>query len=153
MFMVQKTGVTLPALYESDETAWLDAMAELIRAGRLDDVDFPHLAEYLEDMAKRDRREVKSCLRMLIAHYLNWTYQPEMRTNAWRCTIITQQQDLEDNLATRGTLQSHAVANLATAYRSAIERAAAETGLPPATFPAECPWTLEQLLSAEVLGD
>ncbi|MGH8479427.1 MAG: DUF29 family protein [Gammaproteobacteria bacterium] len=44
-------------LYEHDETAWLETMAELIRLGRLDEIDYPNLAEYLADMARRDRRE------------------------------------------------------------------------------------------------
>jgi len=151
--MVQKSADSLSTLYEADETAWLDAMAELIRAGRLDEIDYPHLAEYLEDMAKRDRREVKSCLRTLLANLLTWTYQPELHTNGLCGTIITQQEDLEDNLFTSGTLRNHAEAKLSDAYREAAEIAVAETGLPAATFPAECPWTLEQLLSAEVLGE
>jgi len=41
----------LPALYERDETAWLEAMAELARDGRAEDLDLGHLADYLFDMA------------------------------------------------------------------------------------------------------
>ena len=48
----------LPALYDRDETAWLEAMADLARDGRASDLDLVHLAEYLSDMARRDRREV-----------------------------------------------------------------------------------------------
>ena len=60
--MVQRTLVATAALYEVDETAWLEAAAELIRQGRLDEVELGPLAEYLSDMAKRDRREVSSRL-------------------------------------------------------------------------------------------
>jgi ferredoxin-NADP reductase len=143
----------LAALYETDETAWLDAMAELIREGRPDDVDFPHLAEYLEDMARRDRKEVKSRLRILLAHLLKWTHQPEKRSNSWRGTITTQRHELEDDLLTSGTLRNHAEAILPETYAQAVEQAVDETGLPDATFPPQCPWKLDQLLSAEVLGD
>jgi len=38
----------------------------------------------------------------------------------------------------RGVLRNHAEAVLADVYRKAIERAAAETGLPVETFPVEC---------------
>jgi hypothetical protein len=41
----------LPVLYERDETAWLEAMAELARDGRAEDLDLGHLADYLFDMA------------------------------------------------------------------------------------------------------
>ena len=54
--MVQRTPVATAALYEVDETAWLEATAELIRNGRLSEVELNTLAEYLTDMAKRDRR-------------------------------------------------------------------------------------------------
>src|SRR3954451_10512771 len=56
--MVQRTHAATAALYEIDETAWLEATADLIRNGRLTEVDRDTLAEYLTDMAKRDRREV-----------------------------------------------------------------------------------------------
>ena len=54
--MIQRAMEDLPALYEADETAWLDAMSELVRQGRHDQLDYAHLAEYLADMAGRDRR-------------------------------------------------------------------------------------------------
>ncbi len=149
--MIRKTTDSLADLYEADETAWLDAMAELIRAERLAELDYGHLAEYLEDMAKRDRREVNSRLKSLLAHVLKWTYQKEMRTPSWRATVHHQQDELND-LLEGGVLHNHAEESLAAIYEKAVRYAADETGLPAATFSAECPWTLEQLLSAEVLG-
>ena len=78
--MIQRAAEDLPALYESDETAWLDAMSELIRQGRLDQLDYAHLEEYLADMARRDRREVESRLTVLIVHLLKWKHQARKRT-------------------------------------------------------------------------
>ena len=49
--MVQRTSQALAALYEVDETAWLEATAALIRSGRLEEIDGTTLAEYLTDMA------------------------------------------------------------------------------------------------------
>jgi hypothetical protein len=150
---MQTAQVTpLSALYERDETAWLEAMAELIRLGRLDEVDYPNLAEYLADMARRDRREVESRLTVLTTHALKWVHQPDHRSGSWRGTIIEQRQELE-GLVSRGVLRNHAEAVLAEAYRKAVERAAAETGLPAETFPAACPYTLDQLLSADLLAE
>src|SRR6266540_2074145 len=114
--MVTKTKQSLAELYEADETAWLDAMAQLIGQGRLDDLDLAHLMEYLQDMARRDRREVKSRLRTLLAHLLKWSHQPEMRTNSWRGTIRAQRRELEDDLQTSGTLRNYAEVILAEVY-------------------------------------
>lgn len=140
---------TLPALYERDETAWLEAMAELARDGRTEDLDLPHLAEYLADMAGRDRREVESRLVVLLAHLLKWVQQPDHRSRSWRATVVEQRQELS-RLVGRGVLRNHAEGVLADVYSDAVERAAAETGLPPDRFPRECPYTVDQLLTVEL---
>jgi hypothetical protein len=150
--MIQKAVASLPDLFEADETAWLEAMADLIRQGRWSDLDYAHLQEYLTDMARRDRREVKSRLTTLLAHVLKWVHQPEQRSRSWRGTIVEQRQELT-GLAGRGVLRNHAEAVLPEAYAEAVERAAAETGLGAESFPGECPYTFEQLLSVDVLGD
>jgi hypothetical protein len=140
---------TLPALYERDETAWLEAMAELARDGRAEDLDLSHLAEYLSDMARRDRREVESRLVVLLAHLLKWIHQPGHRSRSWRATVIEQRQEL-NRLAGRGVLRNHAEEVLSEVYPEAVERAAAETGLSSDRFPAACPYTLDQLLAIEL---
>ena len=139
----------LPALYERDETAWLEAMAELARDGRAEDLDLGHLADYLFDMARRDRREEEGRLAALLSHLLKWTYQPDHRSRGWRATVIEQRQEL-NRLAGRGVLRHHAQEVLADVYTEAVERAAAETGAPRDRFPAECPYTLDELLTVEL---
>ncbi|HEX4129374.1 MAG TPA: DUF29 domain-containing protein [Pirellulales bacterium] len=138
-------------LYQRDETAWLEAMSELIRLGRLEELDYPNLVEYLAEMTRRDRREVESRLIVLICHALKWVHQPEHRSGSWKGMIIAQRQELE-SLVSQGVLRNHAEAVLADAYNRAVERAAAETGLTSAAFPARCPYTLDQLLSADLIS-
>jgi Domain of unknown function DUF29 len=150
--MIQRASSTLSELYEADETAWLDAMAELIDRDRLNDLDYPHLREYLSDMAKRDRREVDSRLTTLLVHLLKWEFQPDHRTRSWRGTIVEQRHELE-GAAGSGVLRNHAEAVLPKAYAKAVERAAAETGLPVQSFPAECPYTIEQLLTEDLTAE
>lgn len=150
--MIQRGEPTLSQLYEADETAWLEAIAELIEQGRWGEIDYPHLGEYLSDMARRDRREVESRLATLLTHILKWTHQPDHRSRSWRGTIIEQRQELARH-ASRGVLRNHAEAVLADAYAEAIERAAAETGLAVDSFPNTCSYSLEQLLSSDFLAD
>src|SRR5438046_3071010 len=92
--MITKTTDPLADLYEADETAWLDARSELIREGRLDELDHVHLGEFLSDMARSDRRKVESRLTILIMHVLKWMHQTEKRTSSWRRTITSQRQEL-----------------------------------------------------------
>src|SRR5436305_1357869 len=84
----------LSALYMSDETAWLETMADLIARREFNELDYDNLREYLIDMAQRDRKEVLSRLIVLIAHHLKWQFQPERRNGGWRATIIVQRSDL-----------------------------------------------------------
>ena len=135
-----------PPCYEADETGWLEEMARLIAEGRIGELDLPHLQEYLTDMAIRDRREVWSRLYVLLAHWLKWEFQPDRRTNGWRATIRVQQAELE-KILDAGTLMNHARDVLDEAYEFAVELAATETGLPPSTFPATNPRTLEEWLA------
>jgi hypothetical protein len=144
--MAMATAASLAALYERDETAWLEAVSELIRLGRLDEVDFANLAEYLADMARRDRREVSSRLAVLIAHLLKWQHQPERRSGSWRGTIEVQRQELAELLES-GVLRNHAADILGKSYANGARQAAAETGLAVATFQADCPYSLDDLLA------
>jgi hypothetical protein len=142
----------LAGLYLEDETAWLDRMAELARSRQADEIDWANLAEYLAEMAGRDRREVESRLAVLLAHILKWTYQPDRRSNGWRATIIEQRHELVRH-ASRGVLRRHAEEVLGDAYREAVERAAAETGIAENAVPAECSYSLPQLLEFDPAGD
>jgi hypothetical protein len=135
-------------LYEKDETAWLDAMSELVAQRRFAEMDYQHLGEYLSDMANRDRREVRSRMTTLMTHLLKWKHQPNKRTRSWRGTIIEQRQELEADLEA-GSLRNHAKVILDKAYALARKRAAGETGLDLKVFPSQCPWELDDLLKDE----
>jgi hypothetical protein len=150
--MIQPTPSRLSQLYETDETAWLEAMAELLRLGQRENLDFAHLSEYLSDMARRDRREVKSRLTTLVAHILKWVHQPERRSGSWRATIIVQKQELAE-LLTSGVLRNHAEEIFPDTYTEAVERAAAETGLSADSFPATCAYSLEQVLAPDFFSE
>jgi hypothetical protein len=145
--MTTAAATSLADLYVEDGTAWLEAMAELVRRRKLADLDLANLGEFLADMARRDRREVKSRLAVLLAHWLKWEHQPDRRSGSRRSTIVSQRQELAD-LAGGGVLRTHANAVLGEAYTNAVEQAASETGLPESAFPVDCPYTVDQLLTA-----
>lgn len=144
--MITTQTVPLNALYEQDETAWLEAMADLVNQKRVAEMDFPHLSEYLADMAKRDRREVFSRLVVLMTHLLKWDRQPDRRTGSWRGTIRAQRRELR-LLLESGTLRNHAEAVLDQTYAESRLQAADETELAAESFPAERPWGLDDLLA------
>lgn len=144
--MPTRTEPDLARLYIEDETAWLDAMSALVAQGEFERCDRENLSEYLSSMANRDRREVHSRLVVLLTHLLKWEHQPEKRTRSWSGTIVAQRQELREDVESR-TLYNHAVATLEKAYQSARRRAAAETGLPLATFPPGWEGSVDDLIA------
>jgi hypothetical protein len=144
--MATAEALDLSVLYEQDETAWLETMSALAANGRYAEMDYPHLSEYLADMAKRDRREVFSRLVLLLCHLLKWEHQPERRSGSWRGTIREQRRELRQLLES-GTLRNHAEAVLADAYAEARRQAADETELSLNEFPVEDVRGVEELLA------
>ena len=138
----------LSVLYEQDETAWLEVMSNLAAEGRFAEMDYPNLSEFLADMAQRDRREVSSRLVVLLTHLLKWEYQQDQHSGSWQGTILEQRRELR-KLLESGTLHNHALSVFEEAYADARKLAAAETGLPRATFPAECSWEMESVLAED----
>ncbi len=141
-----QTDLALSDLYLADETAWLEAMAELIESGNRADLDYANLREYLTDMANRDRREVNSRLVQLLMHILKWEHQPDHRSGSWQSSIFDQQHEL-NLLVGRSILRNHAEDVFADEYPVAVKRAAAETGLGIEAFPRECAYSLDEVLS------
>lgn len=54
-------------LYETDSYAWAMRNAQLLRERCADELDFEHLADELESMGAREKRELQSRLEVLIA--------------------------------------------------------------------------------------
>ncbi|MBV9777767.1 MAG: DUF29 domain-containing protein [Acetobacteraceae bacterium] len=79
--------VTSPP-YDADFYAWALAQAALIRAGRLSEADLEHVAEEIEDLAKRDRRELESRVGTVIEHMMKLQASPATDPRAgWEATI------------------------------------------------------------------
>ena len=137
------------ALYDVDFFNWTQRTAQLIRQGRLHEVDAEHVAEEIEDMGKRDRREIRSRLTVLVMHLLKWQVQPELRQGpSWRLTIIEQRIQLALVLDDSPSLRSVARNELARIYAAAVRAGMDETGLEASSFPRSCPWTAEEILDS-----
>jgi hypothetical protein len=138
-----------PSLYDQDFYAWANEQAALLRAGNLSAADIEHIAEEIESMGKTEKRELISRLTVLLLHLLKWQYQPLLQGASWRVTIINQRFDIADHLTDNPSLKSVVAEAMTRAYRKAIGEAGLETGLPERTFPAQCPWSFDQIMSED----
>lgn len=133
-------------LYEEDFAAWAVETAQLLRERRFDQIDVENLAEEVDAMAGRDRREVLSRLTVLLVHLLKWKHQPDKRSRSWQSTLATQRAELDDLFEDSPSLKRGLAAAVGRAYPRAVDRTAIETGLPADTFSPRCPFTLKQIL-------
>jgi hypothetical protein len=135
--------VSIPTPSE-DFYSWALHNADLLRQGRLAEIDAEHIAEELEDMSGSRESELESRLGVLLAHLLKWVYQPERRGNNWRATIQEQRRRVGRLLRKNPGLKSKLDEAFEEAYGDARLIAMRETGFDASAFPAECPFTLEQ---------
>jgi len=125
---IATSSVGLSDLYEQDYYAWIGGMIDRLKHSQLTlnpsniDLDWLHLLEELEDLSKRQRRELLNRLRVLLMHLLKWKYQSTelpYRGQGWLSTIVEQRSQLEI------------------------------LGLPPQTFPPENPFIQEEILNPD----
>jgi hypothetical protein len=130
--------------YDQDFYIWTQTQAALMRQGKWQEVDWEHVAEEIDALGKRDRRELASRLQVLVLHLLKWQYQPEQRRGSWRRTIGEQRDQLHLLLEDSPSLRPQVPVLLARRYPYAQDKALDETGL--FTLPDTCPFTPEQVL-------
>lgn len=141
-------------LYEQDFYAWAQAQARTLR--RLAEtrpnlpLDFPHLIDEVEDLARSQRRSVLRQLERLLQHLLKLEFsgRPEPRRQ-WRLSVLDARAELELDLTE--TIRHGLAEALPRLYERAREAAAlglADHGELDAAraMPATCPYELDQLL-------
>jgi hypothetical protein len=136
-------------LYDEDFYAWANEQAALLRAGDLSRADVEHIAQEIESMGRTEKRELASRLKVLIAHLLQWRFQPEKPTKSWEVSIRVQRRELVDHLDDNPSLRPLIGAVLDKSYPDAALVAALETGLPETVFPHSCPWIFAQMIDED----
>lgn len=146
------------ALYERDFYLWTQRQAaELRRAaaqGSNLPLDWENLAEEIESLGERNRRELHSRLTRLIEHLLKLQFAPALEPRRlWRISVVNQRRDLKQLFRGSPSLRQLAADYLDEAHEEAcdlVERTIPdeELGRWP-DLPRTCPYTLEQLLDPD----
>ena len=141
--------------YETDFAAWALHSAQLLREGKLSQLDIEHIAEELEGMSASERRELLHRLQVLLLHMLKYQYQPERRGKSWLLTINHQrtaiERLLEESPSLRRLLDPE---TLDKVFGKAVRDAAIETDLERELFPVTCPYGIAEILDEDWLpGD
>ena len=132
--------------YEEDFYSWLCKNVELLRQGRLSEIDIENIAEELDGMSKSQQRELISRLKVLLVHLLKWQFQPDHRSGSWKGSIVEQRQQIKKLFKISPSLKRYIDDNISESYTDAVEYASIETGIPESDFPQTCPYSFEQIL-------
>ncbi len=139
--------------YEADYDSWLNHQIHLLQSGNLNGLDILHLIDELEGLNKSNKRELRSYLVVLLTHFLKWEYQPQNRCGSWSGSIKNSRKGIMSVLKDQRSLKNYLPEVLAGAYEDAKEWASEETGIKVHLFPAECPYSIDQLKDKEWFPD
>jgi len=137
----------MPNLYETDFYAWTQKQANLLRHRQWNQLDLSNLIEEIESLGRKERQELRNRLSVLIGHLLKWEYQPEQRSRSWLATIRVQRREILKLLSENPSLKPYLEEVVLDAYNNGKDLASGETNLRLTTFPKECSYVLEEILS------
>jgi len=137
-------------LYERDILSWSEHQADLLRrlarGERVNDVDWTHVVEEIEDVGLSELNAVQSYLDLVLVHLLKvhgWPNSPSL--GHWRVELASFQK----NAARRFAPSMRQRIDLARLYADALEQldGADYDGIPPRQWQVTCPFTLDELLN------
>ena len=140
-----------PSLYEQDFYAWTQQQSQALHQRKVSLLDWQHLEEEIQALGRQEYRELVSRLSVLIGHLLKWEYQPETRSRSWFLTIREQRRAIRRHLQQNPSLAARLHEAKADGYESGVDLALRETNLPIRTFPDQCPFSVENLLTDQFL--
>jgi hypothetical protein len=136
--------------YADDIFGWVTQQIELLRAGRINEIDADNIAEELSDVAHNQYDKLESALRILLLHFLKWDHQPTHRSKSWVFSVRTQRRHIARVLKKNPSLRPHIAEAIAEAYSDACDEAEAETGVARKIFELTCPYGWDAILTRAV---
>lgn len=133
--------------YEGDFFLWTQQQAQLLRNRSEPLVDWSNVAEEIESLGRRHRRELGSRLRVLILHLLKYQMQPAHRSGSWGASITVQRRDIEHLLQESPSLRREVPVMCVEEYELVVLKAVEETGLSKTAFPEELPFEIDAILA------
>lgn len=137
--------------YETDYHGWIQQQVELLKSGRLSDIDLENLIEEIESLGASKRDALVNQLTRLYLHLLKWHHQARRRSRSWAISIRNARIEIEDLLADNPSLKARLPEFVEKAYAKARRQAEAETELPINTFPVAPSLSFEEAMAVDFL--
>jgi hypothetical protein len=134
-----------------DLYSWAVRQAELLRAGRLSEIDPVAIAEEIDDVGEGEYHRLESALRVVMLHLLKWDHQSDRRSRSWVLSIHEHRRRVHRQLRRSPGLKSQLEEALEGAYEDARLEASSETGLPLKIFPRKLPFNYSELMERPIV--
>jgi Domain of unknown function DUF29 len=135
-----------------DLYSWAVRQAELLRAGRLSEIDPVAIAEEIDDVGEEEYYRLESALRVVMLHLLKWDHQHERRSRSWALSIGEHRRRVLRQLRRSPDLKSQLDEALEAAYEDARLEASSETGLPLKIFPRKLPFDYSEVMERVIVS-
>lgn len=142
----------LKKIYETDYIEWIEQTIKILKSRQLEQIDYENLIEELEDLAKREKRRLRSLLEQIIRYLLfcqYWDLERVTNSSHWQAEIVSFRNQLNEDLTTN--LRQYLEVNLFLIYGNALDYVKAKTNLN--TLPDICPYSLDQLMDKNWLPE
>ena len=147
------TQIPTKTLYEQDFDLWIEETINLLKNRQLEQIDYEHLIEEIEDMGGNRKDALESNLEQILIYLLKWKYQLSKRTNSWQYSIAEHSTRLNKAFMKSPSLKRYFDEVLVPCYKTARMLASKQTGLPVTTFPIDLPFTKENILDPDYLPE
>jgi len=137
-------------LYDQDFCLWVEDTVSKLKGRKFDHLDLENLIEEIESLVRRDRRELKNRLDVLLNHLLKRCYLPTPENyRGWELTIREQRKQLQRLFEESPSLQGYLSEVFDEIWQAARWDAAKD--YPQVEFPKDWPFSrdVEALLSEE----
>ena len=137
--------------YEADYGAWVATQADLLRAGRFDELDLENLIDEVESLGRSDFHHFESAIKIVLLHLLKWDIQRDHRTRSWAVSIDGHRKQVLRELRESPSYKARIDEAIEQAYHRARMKAYKETKLPFRTFPETCPYSWDDIMTRPVV--
>lgn len=145
---------TTKKLYEQDFYLWIQTTVKLLSEGKLEELDIENLIEEIDSMGRREKKELKTRLIVLIEHLLKlqyWTKEKDYNARGWRNTVVEKRRQIAYSLADSPSLKSILNDVFLECYQDARNDTLRKYQLPSELFPEDSPFSLLEVLDADFL--
>ncbi len=114
----------LQQLYHQDLNLWRQEIINAIQNKELENMDWEHLIEEINDMGASEKRALRSYMKRLIEHILKlkyWENEQEYNRRGWKKEVVNFREEIKSILDESPSLNNYLEKNYADWYKKSVK--------------------------------